>query len=84
MADLDRRIEERTDLVVLDDLAAPPARSSGVKSIRLSSVSSWISSGFGRVGNGCVGDSISPGRSEAATGRSSIGQIGWPVSRLNT
>ena len=47
-----------------------------------SSVSSWISSGRGLVGNGCVGDRSSPGRSEAATGRSSIGQIGAPVSRL--
>ena len=36
------------------------------------------------VGNGCVGEYHSPGTSPFATGRSSIGQIGWPVTRSNT
>ena len=45
-------------------------------------MSSWISNAAGLVGNGCVGDSFSPGRSDCATGRSTIGQTGSPVTRL--
>ena len=37
---------------------------------------------FGLVGNGCVGDSFSPGTFDCGTGRISIGQIGSPVWRL--
>ncbi len=59
-------------------------RSSGVKSIRSSSVSPYISYGAGRVGNGWVGEVFSPGTSDCGTGRSSIGHTGSPVSRLNT
>ena len=40
--------------------------------------------GAGRVGKGCVGDDCSPGTSLCGTGRSSIGQIGLPVTRSNT
>ena len=38
----------------------------------------------GLVGNGCVGLVFSPGTSDCGTGRSSIGQTGWPVTRSNT
>src|SRR5215218_2542879 len=40
--------------------------------------------GGGAVGNGCVGQLCSPGISLLGTGRSSIGQIGAPVTRSNT
>ncbi len=43
-----------------------------------------MSKGLGLVGNGCVGLVRSFGASDCGTGRSSIGQIGSPVSRLNT
>src|SRR5688572_19267796 len=36
------------------------------------------------VGNGCVGHDCSPGMSVCGTGRSSIGQMGAPVTRLKT
>ena len=36
------------------------------------------------VGIGCVGEYHSPGTLPCGTGRSSIGQIGSPVSRFNT
>ena len=36
------------------------------------------------VGNGCVGQDCSPGMSLFGTGRSSIGQIGTPVTRSKT
>ncbi len=36
------------------------------------------------VGNGCVGQLFSPGIPLIGTGRSSIGQIGSPVTRSNT
>ena len=42
------------------------------------------SNGAGFVGNGCVGLVRSFGTSDCGTGRSSIGQIGSPVSRLKT
>ena len=38
----------------------------------------------GLVGNGCVGEYHSPGTSPLGTGRSSMGQMGVPVSRLKT
>src|SRR6185436_16883721 len=60
------------------------ARSSGVKSIRSSFEIPWRSYAGGLVGNGCVGAYHSPGTSPLGTGRSWIGQIGSPVSRLNT
>ena len=45
----------------------------------------WKSNGAGLVGKGCVGDGTSPGMLvSVGTGRSSIGQIGSPVTRSNT
>ena len=64
-------------------MSSASVRSSGVKSIRSSSVNPCISNAAGRVGIGCVGDSRSPGTSDCGTGRSSIGQIGSPVTRSN-
>ncbi len=60
------------------------ARSSGVKSIRSSSVTPCASNGGGFVGNGCVGEERSPGTVDRGTGRSSIGQTGSPVTRSKT
>src|SRR3954468_16134574 len=60
------------------------ARSSGVKSTRSSFDTPCRSYAGGFVGNGCVGAYHSPGTSPLGTGRSSIGQIGSPVSRLTT
>ena len=63
------------------------SRSSGVRmcGFRSSAVNFWRENGGGAVGNGCVGDSISPGTVVfCGTGRSSIGQIGCPVTRSNT
>src|SRR5258708_37846426 len=60
------------------------AWSSGVKLIRLSLEIPWLSNAGGLVGNGCVGEYHSPGTSPFATGRSSMGQMGSPVSRLKT
>ena len=48
------------------------------------SFSDCFAKGGGLVGNGCVGQPCSPGTSLAGTGRSSIGQIGSPVTRLKT
>ena len=48
------------------------------------SVNDWRANGGGVVGKGCVGDDCSPGMSDCGTGRSSIGQIGAPVTRSNT
>src|SRR5262249_24414721 len=59
-------------------------RSSGVKSIRSSSRTPWMSIGAGRVGNGCVLAATSPGTLEGGTSRSSIGQTGSPVTRSKT
>src|SRR4029079_13951199 len=56
------------------------ARSAAVKSIRSSgTLRNGRPYAGGLVGNGCVGDVFSPGPSDCCTGRSSIGQIGWPV-----
>src|SRR5262249_46104614 len=60
------------------------ARSSGVKSIRSSVETAVRSYAGGLVGNGCVGEYHSPGTSPFATGRSSIGQTGSPVTRSKT
>ena len=60
------------------------ARSSGVKSIRSSTASPCRSYAAGLVGKGCVREYFSPGVSPCGTGRSSIGQIGWPVTRSKT
>src|SRR5882762_701044 len=60
------------------------ARSSGVKLIRLSLDMPWLSNAGGLAGNGCVGEYHSPGTSPFGTGRSSMGQMGSPVSRLKT
>src|SRR5947208_14889818 len=60
------------------------ARSAGVKSIKSSIATPVRSYGGGFVGNGCVGEYHSPGTSPCGTGRSSIGQIGWPVTRSKT
>ncbi|MND00655.1 hypothetical protein D3C83_193520 [compost metagenome] len=42
-----------------------------------------MSKGLGLVGKGCVFAKCSPGTFETATGRSSIGHNGSPVTRLN-
>src|SRR5918994_5020796 len=55
---------------------------SGVQSLRCSSLRPMNSYGAGLIGNGCVGESFSPGTFDAGTGFSSNPQIGWPVSRL--
>src|SRR5881296_1392730 len=60
------------------------ARSSGVKSMRSSTDDPWRSYAGGLVGNGCVAEYHSPGTSPLGTGRSSIGHIGFPVTRSNT
>src|SRR5436190_23845599 len=60
------------------------ARSAGVKSIRSSRLVPWRSNGAGLVGNGWVGEVLSPGTSDCGTGRSTIGQTGSPVTRSNT
>src|SRR6266853_2444238 len=60
------------------------AWSSGVKLIKLSLEIPWLSNAGGLDGNGCVGEYHSPGTSPCGTGRSSIGQMGSPVSRLKT
>ena len=58
--------------------------SSGRNGLISFSVKDCRANGGGAVGNGCVGHACSPGMSDFGTGRSSIGQIGSPVSRLNT
>src|SRR4030095_12947629 len=47
-------------------------------------VNDCFTKGGGLVGKGCVGHDCSPGISLFGTGRSSIGQMGSPVSRLKT
>ena len=48
------------------------------------SVNDCLANGAGFVGKGCVGDVHSPGTSVCGTGRSTIGQTGWPVLRSKT
>src|SRR5687767_11779861 len=71
-------------ILYLEAILIASARSSGVKSISSSIEEPWRPYGGGFVGNGCVGEYHSPGTSPFGTGRSSIGQTGSPVSRLNT
>src|SRR5688572_31273049 len=47
-------------------------------------VNDCFTKGGGLVGKGCVGHVSSPGISLFGTGRSSIGQIGSPVTRSKT
>src|SRR5262245_1690292 len=49
-----------------------------------STVNVCLANGAGFVGNGCVGQDCSPGTVLCGTGRSSIGQSGSTVTRLNT
>ena len=65
-------------------MSTASARSSAVMSITSSGVSPWRSKGGGLVENGCVDEARSPGTSEGGTGRSSIGQTGFPVLRSKT
>ena len=45
----------------------------------------WYSNAAGLVGKGCVGDMTSPSRSvSVATGSSSMGHTGSPVTRSKT
>ncbi len=48
------------------------------------SVNDCRANGGGVVGKGCVGQTCSPNGAPCGTGRSSIGQIGSPVTRLKT
>src|SRR5215831_8905899 len=56
----------------------------GVKSMRSLSLIPCLSTAAGLLGNGCVAAVFSPGASDCGTGRSSIGQTGWPLVRSNT
>ena len=58
------------------------AFSSGVRSKASSRVTPCGVTGGGRVGNGCRAALRSPGTSLCGTGRSSIGQTGWPVDAI--
>src|SRR5918994_5474221 len=62
------------------------SRWSGVRTYGLMSLTLSFcgANGGGAVGNGCVGHSTSPGISLLGTRRSSIGQMGSPVTRSNT
>src|SRR5712691_11453382 len=73
----------------------PPSvlASSSRQAVSCSGVTFAMSSGYlklirtkggGLTGNGCVGEYHSPGTSPLGTGRSSIGQIGFPVTLSNT
>ena len=73
-----------TTLAVWMGTSMACAQRAGGKSIRASVVMPTRSNGAGFVGNGCVGDVHSPGTPFWGTGRSSIGQIGLPVTRSNT
>ncbi len=48
------------------------------------SVKDWRAKGLGQVGKGWVGEACSPGTSDLGTGRSLIGQIGFPLRRSST
>src|SRR4029077_17030053 len=71
-------------ILYLETIFSASACSSGVKLIRLSLDTPWLSYAGGFVGNGCVGEYHSPGTSPCGTGRSSIGQMGLPGTRSNT
>src|SRR5262245_31729109 len=70
-------------ILYFDANSTASALISGVKSTRSSSDTPWRSNAGGLVTKGCVGEYHSPGTSPLATGRSSIGQTGWPVARSN-
>src|SRR5437899_10467855 len=56
----------------------------GVKSIRSAVFTPCRSYAGGLVGKGCVGQVLSPLTLDCGTGRSSMGQIGFPVTLSNT
>ena len=58
--------------------------SAGMYGFTSFSVRACRAKGGGLVGKGCVGHDCSPGTSDFGTGRSSTGQIGWPVRRSST
>src|SRR3954470_17572446 len=62
----------------------PAAFNSGVKSIRSLSTTPLREYAGGLVGNGCVGEVLSPGTWVCCAGRSSIGHTGCPLMRSNT
>ena len=66
------------------EISNASSRSSGVKSMRSSSVTPICSNGGGLVGIGCVGWALSPGIVDGGTATSSIGQTGSPVTLSNT
>src|ERR1019366_9736969 len=68
----------------LDATLIASALSSGVKSISSSIEVSVRPYAGGLAGIGWVGEYFSPGTSPCGTGRSSMGQIGWPVARSKT
>src|ERR1700732_428406 len=68
----------------LDAILSASARSSGVKSIRSSAEKPLRPKKGGLVGMGCVAEYHSPGVFPWGTGRSTIGQMGSPVSRFST
>src|SRR6187549_3114026 len=76
----------RPRLRAFDNRSAHCCRCSGVRTygLRSPTVRCCGAKAGGLVGNGCVGHECSPGTSLCGTGRSSIGQIGSPVTRLNT
>ena len=80
----DRRREDRTELVARRDLLRFGAqlRREVDQIVDRRAPASRNAGGF--VGNGCVGEYHSPGTSPFSTGRSSIGQIGSPVTRSKT
>src|SRR5689334_3720818 len=76
---------------------SPPFRALAMRSVHVArcsavrmyglislSVSDCFAKGGGFVGYGWVGHACSPGTSLFSTGRSSMGQIGSPVTRLKT
>ena len=66
------------------NMSSASCRSSGVKSIRSSMLAPCWSNGGGLVGNGWVAAYHSPGTLPGSTGRSSMGQMGSPVTRSKT
>src|SRR5215468_2925938 len=67
-----------------DAICIACARNSGVKSIKSSIEDPCLSYAGGFVGNGWVALVFSPGTVDCSTGRSTIGQIGLPVTRSKT
>ena len=71
---------ERSDLI----FSRHALRSQNVKPQASSGVNVVGTSGSGLTGNGCVGDSHSPGKPPCGTGRSTIGNNGLPLVRSKT